>query len=139
MNFEGYESNQQFDALKHLFDMQHKFMSYLKSVDVSEVPDWPIDFADKKSQRACRDFALRATEELFEAISMLKKWKGHRVINQTEFDQDGFLEEIVDSLHYIIEVMILMGVSSEQLHESFKKKHEINMNRVSELASKLQS
>ena len=126
-------SDKKLDKLKNLFMMQERLMKRLRSVDPVEVPEWPIDLADRKSQRACRDFALRATEELFEAILMLKRWKGHRVIDQAEIDRQAFTEEIVDSLHYIIEVMILTGVSEDQLYDAFVKKHEINMQRIDRL------
>jgi hypothetical protein len=131
------DAGEQIDRLDSLFAMQTKLMTHLRETDPAEVPEWPIDLSDRKAQRACRDFALRATEELFEAVLMLKKWKGHRVIDQNQLDRDGFIEEIVDALHYVIEVLILTGVSSSDLHSAFVKKHAINMQRINTLREEL--
>lgn len=117
------------DDLTHLFVMQERLMEQLALVH--DDFKWPIDISEKSSQVLCRDVTLRATEELHEALQHLKKWKDHKVVDDYEFEHDAFLEEIVDALHYIVELMILVGVKPGNLHDAFEKKHEINMERVS--------
>lgn len=124
------------DNLEHLFSMQEKLMTRLAEV----YPDftWPIDISEKSSQVLCRDVTLRATEELHEALQHLKKWKDHKVVDDYQFDHDAFLEEIVDSLHYIFELMILVGIAPDELHDAFEKKHLTNLDRVETKIASLQ-
>jgi len=111
------------DKLKEMFDLRVSFMRQLQDYKPDgSSPDWPIDFADKKSQQHVRDMALRGVEEMFEALQHLKNWKPHRSTEIKEFNRSEFLEEVVDAFNYFLSVLVLMGVSSEELFDAYEKK-----------------
>ena len=118
------------DKLDAMFHMRERFMAALRDVDESNYPEWPIDISDKKSQQYIRDIALRGVEELFEALQHLKNWKPHRVTENKSFNKDAFVEEFVDALNYFLSVLVLMGVSSDQLYNSYKVKDSIIHKRI---------
>lgn len=70
-----------------------------------------------------------AIQELSESIQTLKNWKAWK---QTEVPSDvnHFKEEMADALHFYIESCILSGITSEELHELYFKKHGVNKFRI---------
>jgi len=95
-------------------------------------PDWPIDLCNKKHQQHLRDMALRGVEEMFEALQHLKNWKPHRVTEVADFNKDEFLEEIVDAFNYFFSVLVLTGVSAEDLFDAYTKKDKKIHSRLDE-------
>jgi len=116
------------DKLNLIFELQRTLMERLVKID----PDvaWPVDITSTAGQKICREVTLRSTEELHEALQHLKKWKSHKHVDDYDFDHDAFLEEIVDSLHYIFELLILVDIGAEELFQAFHNKHQINLDRV---------
>jgi len=123
-------SNDMNDKLDVMFSLRESFMEALKERNPNEYPDWPINLSNKKSQQHARDMALRGVEEMFEALQHLKNWKPHRVTEVTEFDKDEFVEEVVDAFNYFFSVLVLTGVSSEDLFKMYKKKDMIIRDRL---------
>lgn len=117
--------------LQKLFRLQETLMLAYKSKDADRIPDWPIDISNKESQLFCRDLAFRTMEELFEAIRHLKNAKMHRQTELTDFDREEFLEEIVDALHYVLEIMVLVGVGPKELYTAYAVKNAENHDRIS--------
>ena len=117
------------DKLDAIFTMQHDLMYLLRRVEPG-MPDWPIDPSCADSQRFCRDIALRATEELHEALVHLKSWKAHRTVDGGAFDVAAFSEELIDALTYIIELAALVGVDAKELYTAFCMKNATNMLRA---------
>ena len=74
--------------------------------------------------------ALRGVEEMFEAVQHLKNWKPHRKTEITEFDRDEFLEEIVDAFNYFFSLLVLTGVSADDLYDAYVKKDSIIHDRL---------
>ena len=105
-------------------------MASLKHKKPTEYPDWPIDLTDKRDQQHIRDMALRGVEEMFEALQHLKNWKPHRDTEVHEFDREEFLEEVVDAFNYFLSVLVLMGVSADELFEAYDKKDKIIHERL---------
>ena len=118
------------DKLDAMFDMREKFMLAIKERQPSEYPDWPIDLSDKVSQQHARDMALRGVEEMFEALQHLKNWKPHRLTQVTEFDRSEFVEEVVDAFNYFLSVLVLTGVTSDELFQMYKKKDSVIHDRL---------
>jgi hypothetical protein len=120
----------QIDKLGELFRLREDFMSTLRE----RVPDvystWPLDPTSKENQIHIRDMALRGVEEMFEALQHLKNSKPHRQTDMPDFDREAFLEETVDAFNYFLSVLILLGVSSDELHEAYEKKHLKIMERI---------
>jgi NTP pyrophosphatase (non-canonical NTP hydrolase) len=69
--------------------------------------------------------------ELFEAIHLLVDSKTHRQTLVGGFDRTAFIEELVDVLHYFIEICLLSGISSNELAEAYMKKSTKNFARIS--------
>jgi hypothetical protein len=118
------------DKLDQMFRRRWEFMKSLRDKKPEEYPEWPIDLADKVSQQHVRDMALRGVEEMFEALQHLKNWKPHRDTEVTEFDREEFLEEVVDAFNYFFSVLVLTGVSGEELYDAYCKKDEIIHRRL---------
>lgn len=122
------------DRLSVIFDRQDALMRRYHdkaSKTKSEYfPMWPIDMSSKSDQRACREAGLKAVEELFEALREFRNWKPHRDTDVPEFDRDAFVEEIVDALHYIFEMLVLVGVDSATLYDAYLAKNAKNHMRL---------
>lgn len=123
-------SNNTNDKLDVMFSLRESFMAALKQKNPNEYPAWPIDLSDKKSQQHARDMALRGVEEMFEALQHLKNWKPHRMTQITEFDRDEFVEEVVDAFNYFFSVLVLTGVTSDELFKMYQKKDMIIRDRL---------
>ena len=117
------------DKLEEIFRLRESFMRELVEKK-SLHPAWPVDLPQKQQQQHVRDMALRGVEEMFEALQHLKNWKPHRDTEVKEFNQDDFLEEIVDAFNYFLSVLILVGVDSGALYDAYCKKDKIIHQRL---------
>ena len=77
-----------------------------------------------------RDTALKGVEEMFEALGHLKNWKPHRSTEVREFNREEFLEEIVDAFNYFFSLLVLTGVSADDLYDAYVKKDSIIHDRI---------
>ena len=118
------------DKLDEMFRMRQAFMEAMKETKPGIYPQWPVDISEKESQQLLRDTALKGVEEMFEALGHLKNWKPHRTTEITEFDRDEFLEEIVDAFNYFFSILVLTGVTSEELFNTYVKKDDIIHKRL---------
>ena len=105
-------------------------MQLLKARKPGEYPAWPIDLSSKSDQQHVRDMALRGVEEMFEALQHLKNWKPHRDTEITEFDKDEFLEEVVDAFNYFLSVLVLTGVTPDELYDMYCRKDDVIHKRL---------
>jgi hypothetical protein len=110
------------DKLDSIFELRKKFIRHIEDVKPGSYPEWPIDITSKTSQQLVRDLALKGVEEMFEALGHLKNWKPHRSTENPEVDRAEFLEEIVDAFNYFFSMLILVGVSSDDLYDAYVKK-----------------
>jgi len=118
------------DKLDEMFRLRQSFMEAMKEVKPGIYPSWPVDISEKESQQLLRDTALKGVEEMFEALGHLKNWKPHRTTEITEFDRDEFLEEIVDAFNYFFSILVLTGVTSDELFNTYVKKDDIIHKRL---------
>ena len=118
------------DKLDEMFSLRQEFMKAMKATRPSIYPDWPVDISEKQNQQLLRDTALKGVEEMFEALQHLKNWKPHRNTEITEFNRDEFLEEIVDAFNYFFSILVLTGVTSEELYSTYVKKDDIIHKRL---------
>ena len=118
------------DKLDQMFKLRELFMESLKEAKPGIYPDWPVDIKQKENQQLLRDTALKGVEEMFEALGHLKNWKPHRNTEIEEFDRDEFLEEIVDAFNYFLSILVLTGVTSEELFATYVKKDDIIHKRL---------
>jgi len=112
------------DNLKKMFDLREEFMHAIQEKYPSSYPPWPVDVSKKRSQKALRDSALKGVEEMFEALQHLKNWKTHKKKGSTDFDQAEFLEEIVDAFNYFFAMLVMLGVTPDELMEAYEAKNQ---------------
>lgn len=119
------------DRLQSMFVMRETFMNALRSQKPDTYPaEWPIDITKKESQRLCRDLARCGVEEVFEATQHFKNAKQHRQSEVSDFDRDAVVEEMVDAFNYFLSMLILMGVTDEELFDMFCKKDSVIHDRL---------
>ena len=118
------------DKLQSMFEMRESFMRSLKDRNPEIYPEWPVDLTDKVSQQHLRDTALKGVEEMFEALQHLKNWKPHRNTEIKEFDREEFLEEVVDAFNYFLSLLVMTGVTAEELFNAYSKKDNIIHERL---------
>ncbi len=118
------------DKLEQMFDLRQNFMSAIKSKNPGICPEWPVDLTDKASQQHLRDTALKGVEEMFEALQHLKNWKPHRTTEVKDFNRDEFLEEVVDAFNYFLSLLVLTGVSADELFDAYSKKDQVIHKRL---------
>tara|TARA_B100000683_G_C12399316_1_gene519048 strand:+ start:385 stop:756 length:372 start_codon:yes stop_codon:yes gene_type:complete len=118
------------DKLDEMFRLRQRFMESMKVAKPGIYPEWPVEISQKENQQLLRDTALKGVEEMFEALGHLKNWKPHRTTEITEFNRDEFLEEIVDAFNYFFSILVLTGVTSEELYDTYVKKDEIIHKRL---------
>ena len=116
------------DKLQEMWEQQEKFMELLQ--ERRDFTKFPVDMTSKSGQKLLKGITQECMHELFEANLLLKNSKDHRATDVDDFDRDGYVEELVDALHYFFEIAILSGVSLEELHASYMKKGNVNINRI---------
>ena len=119
------------DKLDSMFKMRKEFMTALSAHVSNAYPQQPIDLSSKQSQQHFRDLALRGVEEIFEALQHLKNTKPHRVTEITDpVDVEAFKEEMVDAFNYFLSLLIIMGVTPDELFEAYANKDRIIHDRI---------
>ena len=107
------------DKLQSMFDKRESFMRALKNRNPDICPEWPVDLTDKAAQQHLRDTALKGVEEMFEALQHLKNWKPHRNTEIKDFDREEFLEEVVDAFNYFLSLLVMTGVTADELFNAY--------------------
>ena len=119
------------DKLEQMFELREEFMQLLCERFEGYYPQWPIDVTKKESQILLRDVTLKGVEEMFEALQELKNAKSHRQTEVPHLDREAFLEEIVYAMKYFLTTLKLVGVTPEELHAAYVKKHNKICDRLS--------
>lgn len=120
------------DKLDEMFRLREHFMVTLGNNVPGTYVDWPVDPTVKSNQMLIKDLALRGVEEMFEAIQHLKNSKVHRQTDVPDFDRDAFLEETVDAFNYFLSMLVLLGITSDELTEAYRSKHDKILRRIHE-------
>lgn len=113
-----------------MLELRESFMKSLAEKQPSVLQKWPLDIKEKASQQTVRDTVLKGVEEMFEALQHLKNWKPHRTTEVADFDHEAFLEEYVDAFNYFLSVLVMLGISSDELFEAYVKKDKIIHERI---------
>lgn len=118
------------DKLKKFWCDQESFMFLLQ--EKRNFPKYPVDITSKIGQKLIKDIGHDSQHETFEAIQKLRNSKSHRATEISDFELDEFVEEIADATKYLLEMLILAGVSYEQFVEIFEMKTLKNTRRINE-------
>lgn len=119
------------DLLRAIFDRQKSLMEKYHVIEkgngLLQTEDCPVNLNDAKGQARLKDFAWRITEEIGEAMNCLKNkpWKQ----TQIETDVAHYQEELIDGLHFYVELLILSGFDADSAAQMYFKKSQVNQFR----------
>ena len=103
------------DMLDLMFKRQHelaiKYLPIEGANGLLQTEDMPVDIDDRRGQARLKDYAWRVQEELYEATDALV---------QHPDNPEHFLEEMIDSIHFFIELNILCGIGPQQIKEYYE-------------------
>ena len=109
------------DMLDLMFERQHglavKYLPIEEENGLLQTKDLPVVLDDRKGQARLKDFAWRVSEELYEATDALV---------QHPDNVEHFLEEMIDSLHFFLELNILCGINPTKLREYYNIPKDID-------------
>lgn len=109
------------DRLALMFERQHslavKYLPIEKENGLLQTEDFPVSINSRHGQARLKDFAWRTQEELYEATDAL-------AIHQDNMEH--FLEEMIDSLHFFIELNLLCGISCNNLREFYEVPEDVD-------------
>jgi hypothetical protein len=77
---------------------------------------------ERERTQFLKDMMLAAHVELDEALQRIdwKPWRSDRVT-----DRAGFVEEMVDVLHFCGNLLVAFDVTDDELHEAYTAKHRV--------------
>ena len=116
------------DRLEKMFDQQESFMKLLQQK--RDFPEFPVDLSSKSGQRLIKGISYECQDELHEARQHLKNSKKHRLTDVRELDREKYIEELVDSQHYLFEIVIASGITLEEFFDAYLKKGYTNVDRI---------
>lgn len=109
------------DRLDLMFERQHglaiKYLPIEKENGLLQTEDFPVNLDDRKGQARLKDFAWRTLEELYEATDAL---------TQHPDNPEHFLEEMIDSVHFFIEMNLLCGITPQQIKEYYSIPEDVD-------------
>jgi hypothetical protein len=111
-----------FQKQKELAEKYHDIESKNEGREVPRIGN--LDINSYAGQRRLKDFAWRITEEIAECMLSLKlrAWKQTPQIT----DVDHYQEELIDALHFFVELLLLSGLDAEMTAKLYLQKHEVN-------------
>ena len=94
------------DRLIAIFERQKELMLKYKDIEersgLMQTNECPVNLDDKKGQARIKDFCWRIVEEIGEAIDASE-------------DHEHHVEELIDGLHFLVEMTIISGFAPEQI------------------------
>lgn len=107
-------------TLEEVFLLQQELLN--KYVAIEKLTKWPYNLNLPDSQVIIKDFIARVVEELGEAFESYDKlvigWTRNHLDRPSVINNlYNFNEELADSLHFLIEVMIVSGITPQYLKE----------------------
>jgi len=96
--------------MKEIFKKQQELLDEYQTIE--GIPNYPFDIDNADAQIWLKDFLARVTEELAESREAAKE---EHVEHQ--------IEELADALHFMVELLILSGITPESL----KSQDQLNL------------
>lgn len=113
--------------LSKAFILQRQFMDML--VEYDRLPEYPLDLSTKPGQRLIKENVWNCVAELAEASQILRN-RVHVLSEVPEFDHAHYLEELGDAFAFFMEILILSGITPEQLYQEYCRKNFVNRKRL---------
>ncbi len=106
------------DRLEEIFQLQEA-LNLKIGVNTSSMTDeqremWVLNYCRAMSQELA---------ELTDSVPW-KWWAKYQ-----KFDKQNAKVEVVDLLHFLISIAQVLGMSSEDIYQSYTKKHQVNLDR----------
>ena len=103
------------DKLEHIFNSQKELADFIKS------PRYPVIKEDKIS--------VLSTALIHEAVELqrLTNWKWWK--KEVAFDEKMAKEELIDILHFVIQISIELGMTPTDILNEYNRKNKINKER----------
>ena len=89
-----------------IFERQRELM--VKYKEIEQLPAAPVSLHTASGQRVIKDFMWRTVEELTESQEAMYRHDDRDVARRHS------LEELADSVHFIVEMLIFAGITAEQ-------------------------
>lgn len=119
--------------LEHIYELQKGLIDHY--VKIEGLPQYPIDVNPKKSQVLIKDFVGRVIEELgeaYESMLMIDELSQNNKLWTDKFpDEDlrqcinhlqNVSEELADSMHFMVELLIFLNIQPDDIHRFLIKK-----------------
>lgn len=103
------------DGLASIIEMQKTFMAILDAKNGAQ-----------PREEAIKTMTIGLADEAFEILRE-QNWKPWKQPKPIDYDKLRF--EVIDALHFIIEICILLNMNHEDILAIYKRKMEININR----------
>lgn len=121
--------------LEDIFDKQENLLGKYK--DIEKMPALPVSIHTHEGQKWIKDFLWRVTEELGESYEaqlqlndLVAEYNSSNTISSDEFvtKQDQYethqIEELIDALHFIVELIIIVGKDWEWARDLLNENDE---------------
>lgn len=119
--------------LEHIYELQKGLIDHY--VKIEGLPQYPIDVNPKKSQILIKDFVGRVIEELgeaYESMLMIDELSQKNNLWTDKFPDDelhqcinhlqNVSEELADSMHFMVELLIFLNIQPDDIHRFIIKK-----------------
>jgi hypothetical protein len=104
--------------MKHVFEKQLELA--LKYKEIEKLPDWPLNLDLAEHQIIIKDFKQRGMEEVAEAI---EGFRNGEILH--------FKEELIDGLHFFVELCILSGKNWDDFnYYKYKKADKVTIEKI---------
>lgn len=103
------------DKLEEILNMQKNLAEFINS------PKYP-----KKQQERISVLSVAIIHEAVE-LQRLTNWKWWK--KDSDFNEKLAKEELIDILHFVIQIALELDMNANDLINEYKKKNEINKNR----------
>lgn len=144
-NFEAAEFTPKW--LDHIFEKQQKLLDKYK--DIEKMPALPVSVHTHEGQKWIKDFLWRVTEELgesYEAALQLQdlrleykasvKFSIEKYSKLSEQYETHQIEELIDALHFIVELVIIVGKDAQWARDLLNDNNEKRILGLSDDISK---
>jgi dimeric dUTPase (all-alpha-NTP-PPase superfamily) len=106
------------DKLDEIFDLQESLNKRI-GVDTTNL-------SDEDKTKWILNYTRAMQQEIAELVDSVpwKWWAKYQ-----EFDEQNAKVEIVDLFHFLISLALVMGMTPDDVHSAYLKKHEVNIKR----------
>lgn len=107
--------------MNKVFNKQKEFLAkFLKDKYNLELDS----LSKEEQQKWTKEMILSCSKETHELLDIIK-WKTHRYEQNSEINNDNFLEQTVDAFKYLLNICILNGITDESFYTKFEEKSKI--------------